>query len=270
MNNPRRSGRFATAALCLLAALPLLPQSLIVKIDGQADDWMPLALSRDARSGAEYAFRNDGRNLYVIFIVKDPKARESLDSTGLVLLAERGRARKLERGVLFLERQVPAESYIGWQESQGLFLTEPEKAKVRDMVQHDLCLTFAVGVRGSVHGPLRRLDRENDPPSFAAAESPEGITYELKIPLAEPTVVPGGLGLAPGETARISFNWGGAARKILDTKTVRQTPPAERGGLEGVATPAQEFLLMFDPMSRPTMGTKEFSFTVAVLLVIGR
>lgn len=262
--------RLVAAVLGLLAALPLLPQSLAVKIDGRADDWSPAALSRDARSGAEYAFRNDGRHLYVLFIVKDPKARESLDSTGLVLLAGRSRARELERGVLFLMRPVPAESYIGWQESQGLFLSAAEKAKVRDMVQYDLCLTFGVGVRGSVHGPLRRLDRENDPPIFAAAEGPEGLTYELRVPLADPAVVPGGLGLAPGETVRIAFSWGGADRRVLDAKAVRHTPPAERGGLEGVATPAQEFLLMFDRMSRPTMGTKEFSFTVEVMLVIGR
>lgn len=270
MLNPLRSRRFAAAALCLFAGLPLFSQSLAVKVDGMTDDWSPLALSRDARSGAAYAFRNDGRNLYVLFIVKDPKARDSLDSTGLILLAGRGRARKLERGVLFLKRPVPAESYIAWQESQGLFLSDPEKAKIRDRVQQDLCLTFAVGARGSIHGPLRRLDRENDPPSFAVADGPDGVTYELRVPLASPDVVPGGLDLPPGQTVRISFEWGGAARRVLDAKAVRQTPPAERGGLEGVATPAQEFLLAFDSLSRPSMGTKEYSFAVAVMLVVGR
>jgi len=260
----------AAAALSLLAARPLLPQTPAVKIDGLTDDWSPLALSRDARSGAEYAFRNDGRYLYVVFIVKDPKSRESIDSTGLVLLAGKARAKKIERGVLFLKRPFPAETYIRWQESQGASLTEAETAKLRDMVQHDLCLTFAVGAGGSVQGPLRRLDQENEPPVFAVADGPEGVTYELKIPLAPPGIVPGGLGLSPGETARISFDWGGAARKILGAKATRETPPSEAGGLFGVATPAQEFLNMFDPMSRPSMGTKKFSFAVNVMLVIGR
>ena len=39
----------AAATLSLLAAMPLLPQSLAVKIDGLTDDWSPLALSRDDR-----------------------------------------------------------------------------------------------------------------------------------------------------------------------------------------------------------------------------
>lgn len=276
MNSPNKMSAardmlfLAAAALGLLAARPLLPQSLAVEIDGRADDWSPSALSRDARSGAEFAFRNDGHDLYVLFIVRDPKARESLDSTGLVLLAADSRDKKTERGVLFLKRAVAAETYIRWQESQGLFLSEAEKAKLRDKVRQDLGLTFGVGPGGSVHGPLRRLDRENDPPSFAAAEGPEGVTYELKVPLAAPDVVPGGLGLVPGRTIRVSFEWGGAARKVLSSKASRQTPPAEQGGLYGVSSPAQEFLNMFDALSRPTMGTKKFSFTVDVALVIGR
>jgi len=260
----------AAAALSLLAARPLLPQTPAVKIDGLTDDWSPLALSRDIKSGAEYAFRNDGRNLYVIFIVKDPKSRESIDSTGLVLLAGKAAARKLERGVLFLKRPVAAETYIRWHESQGAFIAEDEKKKIKDAVLSDLCLTFAVGAGGSIRGPLRRLGQDDEPPLFAVADGPEGVAYELKIPLAAPGIVPGGLGLSPGETARISFEWGGTARKILSTPATRQTPPSEAGGLFGVATPAQEFLNMFDPMSRPSMGTKKFSFAVNVMLVIGR
>jgi hypothetical protein len=256
----------AAAAFCLLGSRPILPQSPAPKIDGQTDDWRGEKFTRDVKSGAEMAFRNDRRNLYVLFVVKDAKPRESLDSTGLVVLAGKKTAKKPDRGVLFLKRQVPAESYILWQESQGLFLSDQEKDKLRDMIQRDLCLTFAVGALGSVYGPLRQLDRENIPPSFAAAESPEGITYELKIPLAEPAIVPGGLGLAPGETVRISFSWGGATRKILSTKATRATPPSEQGGLSGVASPAQEFLNMFDALSRPTMGTKKFSFAVDVRL----
>ncbi len=268
MSRTLGSRLFLAAVICCLAP-PLPAQTSGVKIDGRTEDWSPLTLSRDARSGAEYAFRNDGRNLYVLFIVKDPKPRESLESTGLILLAGKARVKKLDRGVLFLKRPFPPETYIVWQESQGAFLTESEKAKIRDLPQHDLCLTFSVGARRSISGPLRRL-RDSEPPRFAVSEGPDGTVYELEIPLATPAHVPGGLGLSPGETVRIGFEWGGASRKILGTKAVRETPPAEQGGLAGVSTPAQEFLNMFDALSRPTQGTKEFSFAVDVMLVIGR
>jgi hypothetical protein len=260
----------AAAALFLLAARPLLPQNPAVKIDGLTDDWSPTALSRDARSGAEYAFRNDGRHLFVLFIAKAGKSVESIESTGLTMVVRTAAGKKSERGVLFLKRPVPAETYIRWNESQGALIAEDVKKKIKEAVQSDLCLTFAVGAGGSVQGPLRRLDQENEPPVFAVADGPEGVTYELKIPLAAPGIVPGGLGLSPGETVRISFDWGGASRKILGAKATRATPPSEAGGLFGVATPAQEFLNMFDALSRPTMGTKKFSFAVDVMLVIGR
>lgn len=138
------------------------------------------------------------------------------------------------------------------------------------MARHDLCLTFAVGAGGSAHGPLGRIDPENEPPSFASAEGPEGAVYELKVPLAPPDAVPGGLGLPPGGAVRVAFEWGGASRRALGAKAVRNTPRAERGGLDGVATPAQEFLLQFDPLSRPKTGTKKYSFRADVTLVAGR
>jgi hypothetical protein len=261
------------AALCAGLALPVSPQvqsygsraaSPAVSIDGRSDDWTPLTLIRDARSGAAFAFRNDGRSLFILFIVNDAKVLESLASTGLTILAG-APGRKLERGVLFLKRPVSADAYIGWHESQGTDLTNEEKAKLRAAVQHDLCLAFAVGPKGSTYGPLRRL-RDSEPPEFAAAEGPSGTIYEIKIPLAAPDLVAGGVGTAPGEAVRISFEWGGAARKIGGTKAIRETPPSEAGGLFGVATPAQEFLNMFDPMTRPSTNTKKHSVAVDVTL----
>jgi len=264
-------------ALFLALAPPLLPQASRIPsglspaptIDGRSDDWPAAAFGRDARSGAECAFRNDGHDLYVLFIVRDPKARESLASTGLALHAGKAGSKKSDHGVLFLERTVPAETYILWREGQGELLADSEKAKIRETPSHVLRLTFAIGAGGSVHGPLRRL-RDSQPPEFAVAESPDATTYELKVPLASSNLVPGGLGIAPGQAVRIAFEWGGAARKMLSTPASRQTPPSEAGGLFGVATPAQQFLNMFDSMSRPTMGTKRYSFGIDVRLAEAR
>lgn len=263
------------AVLCVSLSLPLLPQvpaaqsneaAQAVKIDGQTGDWPASKLVLDAGSGTEFAFQNDGRDLYILLVVKKPEARVSLESTGMSVLARAG-GTKTARGVLFLKRTVPAETYIRWHESQGALMTEGEKTKLRDIVQHDLCLAFAVGARGSTYGPLRRLP-ESDPPEFGVSEEAAGTIYELKIPLASPDLVPGGLGASPGDNVRISFEWGGAARKILSTKSTRETTPLEkRGEMSGSGgTWAQEFLDTFDSLSRPTMGTKKFSFAVDVRL----
>ncbi len=235
------------AALSLLAARPLTPQAPAVKIDGMTDDWSPLALSRDTRSGAEYAFRNDGRYLYVVFIVKDPKSRESIDSTGLVLLAGKATARKLERGVLFLKRPVAAETYIRWQESQGASLTEAETAKLRDMVQHDLCLTFAVGAGGSVQGPLRRLSRERAAGIRGRGRTGGRRPTSSRSRSRPPASSPEASASPPARPCGSPSNGEAPRGRSSATKATRETPPSEAGGLFGVATPAQEFLNMFDP-----------------------
>jgi hypothetical protein len=265
----------SSAVLCVFLSLPLLTQappvqssqaSPTIKIDGQIADWPPSNLVLDAKAGTEFAFQNDGRDLYILLILKKPEARASLVSTGITVLA-RAAGTKTARGVLFLKRTVSAETYIRWRESQGAVMTEKEKMKLRDGVQHDLCLAFAVGASGSIYGPLRRLP-ESDPPEFALSEVEAGMICELKIPLSSPDLVPGGLGASPGDNVRISFEWGGAARKIFSTKSTREATPLEKkSDLSGSGgTWAQEFLDTFDSLSRPTTGTKKFSFAVDVRL----
>lgn len=274
MMRPSASRPLLVAAICACLDLPLLAQVQVtqsrltaaaVMTDGRAGEWRDTAGVRDIKSGVKLAFQNDGRDLYILIVFQKPEALESLESTGLAVLARTAAARKLERGVLFLKRAVPAEAYIRWHEGQGTFLSAAEKDKLKNSVRQDLCLAFAIGAGGSTYGPLRRLV-ESDPPEFGAAEDPDAVTYELKVPLAPPDVVPGGIGASPGESVQLSFEWGGKARKLTGTKAVRETPPSEAGGLFGVATPAQEFLNMFDPMSRPAATTKKYSVAIDVRL----
>lgn len=263
------------AVLCVCLSLPLLPQvpavqssevSTAPKIDGETGDWPASRLVLDAKSGIESAFQNDGNDFYILLVVKKPEARASLESTGITVLARVG-PRKTKRGVLFLKQKAPAETYIRWHESLGAVITEEEKTKLRNAGQHDLCLVFAVGATGSTYGPLRNLPGSN-PPEFGVSEEAAETIYELKIPLLSPELVPGGLGALPGEDVRISFEWGGTTRKVFSTKTTREATPLEKkGDLSGSGrTWAQEFLDSFDSMSRPTMGTKKFSFAVDVRL----
>jgi hypothetical protein len=264
-------------ALGIFISLPLVAQVQVVrsretsaplKADGRSDDWPQLSSVQENRSGAEVAFQNDGRDLYILFIVKSPEAVEALESTGLTVLARHGGPKRNARGVLFLRREVSAESFIRWQEGQGTFMTEGERSEARKADRHDLLLTFAIGAGRSTYGPLRRL-QTTEPPEFGTAAEAGGATYELKIPLASPDLVPGGIGAEPGELIRISFEWGGAQKKIIGTKATLENPPAARGATPGtVGTKGQEFLDTFDALSRPTMGTKRSAFEVDVWLAV--
>jgi hypothetical protein len=198
-----------------------------VKADGAIGDWSGADTVRDAKSGIEFSFQNDAGKLWILAVVQNAKALESLESTGLTVLAGPAGGKKPARGVLFLVRRISAESYIYWRESQGNFLSDADKEKIREAGPREETFAFAVGARGSTHGPLR-FQKESAPPEFGFS--------------------------------------GGAAKKILGTKSARVTPPAEQGGLSGVATPAQDFLNNFDSLSRPTRGTRTFAFAVDVKL----
>ncbi|MCU0243956.1 MAG: hypothetical protein MUE80_04265 [Acidobacteria bacterium] len=276
MNGSRRS--LWTAGLVLLlagTAVAQIPRASSrraagpVRADGAIGDWTGTATVRDAKSGVEFSFQNDGDRLWVLAVVKDAKALESLESTGLTVLAGPAGRKKPVRGVLFLVRALPPESYIYWRESQGRLLSEDDKRAIRGGGPREDTFAFAVGARGSVHGPLRR-QRDAEPPGFGFSGGPEGAVYEFEIPLASPDLVPGGLGVRDGESVRLAFEWGGAARKVLGTKAARETPPAEQGGLFGVATPAQEFLNSLDSLSRPRLETRRFSFAVELTLADAR
>ncbi len=237
-----------------------------VTLDGRADEWASNGLILDTRSGAESAFQNDGRNLYILLAVKGSEPSKSAESTGVMVLTRPEGTQKSQKGVLFLTRDVSAEDYIRWHESQGAVMTDGEKGEIRKTARHPLFLAFAVDARGSTYGPLRHR-AESDPPEFAVARRGTETTYEFMIPLASPGLVPGGIGVQPGQTVRISFEWGGVNRKILGTKGTRETPPSEKGELSGSGgTWGQEFLDTFDPMSRPYMSTKKYSIAVDVKL----
>ncbi|MGD1010172.1 MAG: hypothetical protein ABR951_08500 [Candidatus Aminicenantales bacterium] len=238
-----------------------------VRIDGQADEWRLSGLIKDKNSGVELAFQNDGRNLYILVVLKSPDPRKAVEATGMTILSRPGRAKKPENGVLFLSRTVSTDAFIAWQESRGALLTEAEKAEIRKTARHAVFMAFAVDAKGSTYGPLRRQS-DSDPPDFGVSESAAQATYEFRLPLASPEFVPGGIGAGPGETVRVLFEWGGVENKMLSAKASRQLQTSHSGYLSGTGrTWSQEFLDTFDAMSRPTSSsTKRYSLPVDVNL----
>lgn len=264
------------AALAVFLAAPIFSEVLTVgsrrapgpvKIDGRGDDWPSASPVLETKTGAELRFQNDGRNLYILLVVKNLEALKSAEATGMTIFHRPGRGKKTGSGVLFLAKDMPAEDIIRWRESQGALLTEGEKAEIRKSALQPLFLAFAVGAKGSMYGPLVRRQMDTDPPYFVVFRGAGEATYEFRIPLASPESVPGGIGAEPGQTIRISFDWGGTVRGSLSTKGSREAPSAESGYMSGTGrTWGQEFLDTFDSMSRPSIGTGKYSFAMDVKL----
>ena len=263
-------------ALAVLVSAPVFTEVLSieshrafspVKIDGRGDDWPPASPALEAKAGVELRFQNDGRNLYVLLVVKKLEALKSAETTGMTIFHRPLRGKKPGSGVLFLAKDVPAEDIIRWRESQGALLMDNEKAEIRKSARQPLFLAFAVGAKGSMYGPLVRRQIDTDPPDFVVSRGAGEATYEFRIPLASPESVPGGIGAEPGQTIRISFDWGGTVSESLSTKGSREAPSSESGYMSGTGrTWGQEFLDTFDSMSRPSIGTGKYSFAVDVKL----
>jgi hypothetical protein len=237
-----------------------------VVIDGLTGDWGEAGFSHDKRSGTDFAFRNDSQYLYILIVLNAPEASKALRASGIRIFGRPKKSGAPGSGVLFVAREVPAEAYIGWQVSQGAVLTEAEKAELRKAGRREIDLAFAINATGSIYGPIGRAAR-GPAPDFATASRDSGAAYEFRIPLASPDQVPGGVSAGPDGTLRLSFDWGGAENRELSTPASRERQTSASGYLSGTGrTWSQEFLDTFDSMSRPSSGSKKYSFSVQVKL----
>jgi hypothetical protein len=253
------SSRTAETPVCRWAVTP-------VQIDGQVNDWPPGGLMNDRKSGADFAFMNDGRNLYGLLLLNSAETRASLEATGLTVLFRPEGSRKPERGVLFLSREVRADTYIAWQESRGAVLTTREKDELRKTARHTLVLAFAIDAKGRTYGPLQPR-AGIDSPVFCTSWQGQETFCEFRVPLDSSGLVPGEIDARPGEALRISLEWGGSSQKGPTAKAGNQSQSSSSGYVSGTGrTWAQEFQDMFDPMSHESRGTKSFSFAADVRL----
>lgn len=263
---------FLFAAASSTASVPgaqsIRPASPL-RLDGRIEDWAGVPRVTDPKTATEFAFQNDARNLYILVVVKEPAPRRAVVVTGMTVLGAPSGKRKQAKGVLFLRREIGADGYIAWRESQGAILSEEDKAEIRKTPRHSISVAFAKDAGGSSYGPLRKQTDVWPPDSEFAAQE-KGALYEFRIPLASPDLAAGGIGGTPGASIRLWFEWGGTRADSLTTESGRKVPTNGTGSgyVSGTGrTWGQEYLDNYDPMSRPTVGdTKKFAFAVDVKL----
>jgi hypothetical protein len=256
----------AGASAATVLAVQSVGRSVPIRLDGKADDWEGVPRVLDRKSGTELAFQNDARTLYVLAVVGDEESRRSLEASGMSIVGRPRSGRKAARGALFVTRELSADGFIVWRESQGAVLTDDDKAEIRKTPRHAVSVAYAVDEAGNSYGPLRKQS-DVFPPDFASAPDGGSMIYEFRIPLAAPDTVPGAIGGEPGREVRVSFAWGGASRKSLSTQAGRETPDSRSGYQSGTGrTWGQEFLDTFDSLSRPSLDTKKFAVAVDVKL----
>jgi hypothetical protein len=185
------------------------------KLDASSKDWEGAAFSQWEKGGVQYAFRNDATNLYLLFIINDQKLRSSIEDGGLTVLVDPAGGESKDYGILFRRKRITANESIAMLEKQG-FVSDEQKAKIRATPFYNYYFAEVIDKKGDavpvpegVAGP---------PVLFKFATEKKTLIFELEIPLVRPHPTLPGLGVEPGATVNLGFEWGGlteAGRRAL-------------------------------------------------------
>jgi len=110
--------------------------STALNIDGSSQDWAGEALLFEEKLQTEYAFGNDGENLFALFIFKDPEYLSSIDATGMTIWINLEGKKKKEYGINFMKMVLKPEQFIALMEKRRGPLSEEEKNEIRSQPQY--------------------------------------------------------------------------------------------------------------------------------------
>ena len=226
-----------------------------LNIDGSMEDWN-VPLVSEKKYGVDYAFQNDGQNLFILFVFNDPKYLSSINQTGLTVWFNTEGKQKKDYGITFSKKRVSADFYISFLEEQQGPLPEAEKQKIR-------ANPFYYFNNAEVKNKKKEESAEPTgsgeatPAVFRTEKQGQSVVYEFAIPLNRPVPAAAGIGTEAGQAIKVCFDWGGLTDEMRKRMIDRQV------GREGRAT-----LSEIDRRSSQggSSGPKKYSFWLDVQL----
>lgn len=224
-----RANSFLILAAVALLAVSAFPKDKVVdsawtsdpvKIDGLDQDWQGSMFLTDGGSKVQYALRNDGKNLYLIFLFKDPMSPSTIEFTGMKVFFNPEGKKSKDLGVHFVKKSVTADGLIAYLEKKGESLTDARKAEIRQKSGYTLFEADVINAKKAVAPADPAV--KTDPPLFSAKSQNNALIYEFRIPLNRANQ-PGGLGAEAGQTVKLGFEWGGMTRQILQDMIASQS-----------------------------------------------
>ncbi|MCX7974907.1 MAG: hypothetical protein N3B16_10480 [Candidatus Aminicenantes bacterium] len=251
---------------------------IVVSLDGNKDEWTEPPLVTDNKLAIDYAFRHDGRNLYILFIFNDPKFLSTINETGMTIYFSPANKKSKDFGIRFTRKNVTGEELIALMEKQATTLPEEQKAKLREnpKARYLFYEAMVVGKKGEIYPPHNQPGVA--PPSFRVGRSGKSIIYEFRVPMVPSTDYVAGIGFQPGQALRIGFEWGGMTpemRKAMMARMAEQgtTARATETSLERTLSGEEdEGGLTAGGGGGPRLGStpKKYSFWVDVKIAQGQ
>jgi len=182
------------------------------KIDGASKDWEGAALTDAEKGGVQYALRNDGNRVYILFTITDAKLRSTIEELGLAVFVDPAGQESKDYGILFRRKRITANESIALLEKQGP-VSDEQKDKLRATPFYNFYLAEVIDKKGeTVPVPAGVV---GPPAMFKFAIDKKTLVYEMMIPLQRVHPVLPGLGAGLGESVSLGFEWGGPTEAQL-------------------------------------------------------
>jgi hypothetical protein len=231
-----------TVVESIWAAVPLT-------VDGVAQEWENATPIFDKASGAQYALKNDGKDLYIIMVLRGDIARSTIAYTGMKIFVAAGDKKAKYAGILFLQKQLSPDELIASLEKKGEVLTEERKAEIRKQKSYAVFLEEAIVPKNAAAAPT--AEAKPEPALFRSIQKGQVAVYEFKIPLSR-IGQPGEV--QPGAAIRVGFEWGGM------TKDIMKNVMADRAASGAVARQGASEMATGDQSGDGGGGGPDFSY----------
>lgn len=177
-------------------------------IDGLSDDWQGDTFSSEKKINVHYAVRNDAQNMYVLLVFKDKKSLSSISATGITLYYDVAGKKKKDYAHNFIKKQVTGDELIAYLGQHGQILTEEKKQSIK---AKDAYVVYMAKKTGKKNKKESYAASGSDAlrPGFKVNIQDGAVIYEFKLPLIKSETSPEGIGIEPGQSLKLGFEWGG-------------------------------------------------------------
>ena len=209
-------------------------------IDGMNTEWGIVPMNTYKKTAVDYAFMNDGENLFVLFTFKNPKFLSSINWTGLTVWFSPEGNKEKNLGIRFLRKQISADDYIALLEKQvGQTMPEDRKNQIRQNKAYWLFDQELVNKKAADYSEDAENPKYNGA-TFRSNIMDKAVIYEIMISLPRLAEIAPEIGSEPGNALNLNFDWGGATKEYkealasgLASRDMRARDEGATGNLTG-------------------------------------
>jgi len=201
------------------------------KIDGSVGDWDEVGRVEHRRYHIDYALKNDGEYLYIMFTFKDPEFLSTIDSTGMTVWFNTKAKKKRQSGIKFLKRRITSDTFIRMIEAKEGPLPPEKRAEIEKKEFYTIYQSGVVNRESDTPVPIQMGSGQS--PAFGVQADADRTTYEFRIPLQNVEGKTSGIGTTPGQFVALGFEWGGLTQELRDARAKQRgfQSYADRGGV---------------------------------------